>query len=209
MDPAVNVVLAWAAFAVLHSLTVSEGYERLARRVLGEGAFARWHRLLFTLYSGAALLLVLQYLRTLPDGPLYRAEGALRILLHLVQAAGAAVLFWTPWDLLEFVGFRQAVKPPPSKAEASERPRLFTHKAYGVVRHPLYLGCSLIVLFHPVQTRISLVSALMIALYFYAGSFFEERRMVRTFGEEYRRYQREVPRIIPSIGRMFSRRRER
>ena len=209
MDPAVNVVFAWTAFAVFHSLTVSEGYERLARRVLGERAYARWHRLLFTLYSGAALLLVLRYLWSLPDGPFYRAEGPLRILLHLVQAAGAAVLFWTPWDLLEFVGVRQAVRGLPSAAQSTERPRLFTHKAYGMVRHPLYLGCSLILLFHPFQTRNSLVSALVIVLYLYAGSFFEEGRMVRTFGEEYRRYQREVPRIIPSIARRLDRKRER
>ena len=33
--------------------------------------------------------------------------------------------------------------------------------------------------------------------YFYIGTFFEERRLVRTFGEEYRAYQRRVPRFLP------------
>jgi protein-S-isoprenylcysteine O-methyltransferase Ste14 len=37
----------------------------------------------------------------------------------------------------------------------------------------------------------------MMILYFYVGTFFEERRMVRTFGQEYRDYQRRVPRFLP------------
>ena len=38
----------------------------------------------------------------------------------------------------------------------------------------------------------------MVVLYFYVGTFFEERRMVETFGEEYRNYQKRVPRFLPA-----------
>jgi protein-S-isoprenylcysteine O-methyltransferase Ste14 len=37
----------------------------------------------------------------------------------------------------------------------------------------------------------------MVMLYFYVGTFFEERRMVHMFGEEYRNYQRRIPRFLP------------
>src|SRR3990170_4710005 len=151
---ALRVILAWTAFAVFHSLTVSEAYENLARRWMGDRAFDGYHRLFFTAYSIAVFLLLVLYLRTVPDRSLYRLEGFGRFLFHAVQL-------------------------------------------YGVVRHPLYLGISVVLVFPPVQTRNSLLSTAMVVLYFYVGTFFEERRMVRKFGEEYRKYREHVPRFLP------------
>jgi protein-S-isoprenylcysteine O-methyltransferase Ste14 len=179
-------LLAWAAFAAFHSLTVSEGYERLARRVMGERSFDAFHRPLFTAYSAAATAATLLYVHSLPDAPLYRIEGWARIALHAVQASGATLLLWTPWDLREFIGLRRP-----------QRKGLFTGKAYGIVRHPLYLGFSIILAFQPVQTRNSLASTAAIVAYFYLGAFLEERRMERRFGEAYREYRKRVPRFLP------------
>ena len=193
-----HVILAWTAFAVFHSLTVSEGYEDLARRWMGNHAYDGYHRLLFTAYSLFAFLLLVLYLRSLPDQPLYRLEGAGRLLFHAVQLSGVAFLFWTPWDLKEFVGIRQWERSRKGRPrEPGRNGRLFTGKAYGIVRHPLYFGISVILAFHPVQSRTTFVSTAMVILYFYVGTFFEERRMVRTFGQEYRDYQRRVPRFFP------------
>jgi protein-S-isoprenylcysteine O-methyltransferase Ste14 len=193
-----QVILAWAGFAIFHSLTVSEGYEELARRWMGDHAFDRYHRLVFTTYSVAVFLALVIFLRSLPDHPLYRLEGGSRIVLHAVQACGVAFLFWTPWDLKEFIGLRQWERHREGKsAEPGRNERLFTGKAYGVVRHPLYFGISVVLAFHPIQTWNSLLSTVMVILYFYAGTFFEERRMVNKFGEEYRTYQRRVPRFLP------------
>jgi uncharacterized membrane protein len=195
---AVKVIAAWGVFALFHSVTVSEPYERWARRVMGEDRFRAYHRLLFTLYSAAATAAVLLYVRSLPDIPLYRLDGVPRYAFHALQLCGAALLLWTPWDLKEFIGLRQWERHRKGEAEAQDRnERLFTGKAYAVVRHPLYLGFSLLLAFHPVQTRSSAATAAAVIAYFYIGTFFEERRMVRKFGEEYREYQRRVPRLFP------------
>jgi protein-S-isoprenylcysteine O-methyltransferase Ste14 len=115
-----------------------------------------------------------------------------------MQILGAGLLLWTPWDLKEFIGLRQWERQRKGEEDAPGRnERLFTGKGYGLVRHPLYLGCSLLLAFHPVQTRNSFASAVAIIAYFYIGTFFEERRLVRTFGEKYRAYQRRVPRLFP------------
>jgi len=193
-----RVVLAWAAFAVFHSLTVSEGYDRRVRRLIGDEAFDAYHKLAFTVYSAVAFAVLLLYLRTVPDRPLYRLEGFARLLFHGIQLAGCAFLLWTPWDLKEFLGFRQWERYRGGEPTgAGQNARLFTRKAYGVVRHPLYLGCSVILLFHPVQTRNSALSTAMVILYFFVGTFPEERRLVHQFGDAYRAYQRKVPRFLP------------
>lgn len=197
-----RVVAAWTAFAVFHSLTVSVGYERRARRLLGDSAFDAYHRLIFTAYSSLAFLLLVLYLRSLPDAPLYRLTGVARLLFHGVQLCGVAFLLWTPWDLQELVGIRQWKRHRRGDPHGGGRDnRLFTGKAYGVVRHPLYLGISVILAFTPIQTRNSTVSVAMIILYFYVGSFFEEKRMLDTFGEEYRAYRERVPRFLPRLRR--------
>ena len=193
-----KVIVAWGAFALFHSATMSEPYERWARSVMGEERFRAYHRLLFTLYSAAATAAVLLYVRSLPDAPLYGIDGIPRYAFHALQLCGAALLLWTPWDLKEFVGLRQLERHRKGEGEAAGRNEpLFTGKGYGLVRHPLYLGCSLLLAFHPVQTRSSAATAAAVVAYFYIGTIFEERRMVRKFGEAYREYQRRVPRFFP------------
>lgn len=199
------IILGWTAFAVFHSLTVSEGYERLARQAMGDRAFDVYHRLLFTAYSCAAFVGLVLYLRTVPDAPMFRLDGWLRVLCRAVQAGGAAFLLWTPWDLKEFVGLRQWERRREPAPAPGRNDRLFTGKAYGVVRHPLYLGISAILAANPVQSRNTLVSTAMVILYFYVGTFFEERRLMRKFGEEYRAYRKRVPRLMP-LAWIFGRR---
>jgi len=195
---ALKVIVAWGAFALFHSVTVSEPYERWARGFLGDERFRAYHRLLFTLYSAAATAAALLYARSLPDAPLYRLDGIPRYAFHALQVCGAALLLWTPWDLKEFVGLRQWERHRKGEEEAAGRNEpLFTGKGYGLVRHPLYLGCSLLLAFHPDQTQNSAATAAAVIAYFYIGTFFEERRLVWKFGEEYRAYQRRVPRFFP------------
>ncbi len=202
----IRIIVAWGAFAVFHSLTVSEGYERLARRAMGERIFDVYHRLFFTAYSCAAFFLLVLYLKSVPDLPLFRVEGWPRLLLHAVQLGGAVFLLWTPWDLKEFLGLRQWERRNEPGPAPGRNDRLFTGKAYGVVRHPLYLGISAILAANPVQSRNSLASTAMAILYFYVGTFFEERRLLRKFGDEYRVYRNRVPRFLP-LGRPFKTRR--
>ncbi len=198
MDVVVRVALAWTAFAVFHSLTMTRLYEDRVMRWMGERRFRAYHRLVFTAVSCAAFGLLVLYLHTLPDSPFYRLAGAPSLLFRATQLGGAAILLCTPWDLGEFVGIRQWRRAGQEEIpEPGTHERLFTRGAYAIVRHPLYLGFSAIVAFQPVQTRISFVSAAMVVLYFYVGTYFEERRLVRTFGDEYRVYRRRVPRFLP------------
>ena len=193
-----KVIATWGLFALFHSVSVSEPYERWVRRVMGEDRFRAYHRLLFTLYSAAATAAALLYVRSLQDAPLYHLDGVSRYAFHVLQLCGAALLLWTPWDLKEFIGLRQWERHRKGEGEAPGRnERLFTGKGYGLVRHPLYLGCSLLLAFHPIQTGNSAATAAAVIAYFYIGTFFEERRLVRMFGDEYRAYQRRVPRFLP------------
>lgn len=81
--------------------------------------------------------------------------------------------------------------------------RMATGGVYAKVRHPQYTGLFMIVFGEGIVHWPTIVS--VVALPIIVGAYTwlarkEERQMLRTFGDEYRRYQRRVPMFIPRRG---------
>ena len=71
------------------------------------------------------------------------------------------------------------------------------------VRHPLYAGTILIIIgyffFDP--TVRTLISACLLITYILVGIKFEEKKLIRSFGNKYLDYKRKTPMLIPRIWR--------
>jgi protein-S-isoprenylcysteine O-methyltransferase Ste14 len=65
------------------------------------------------------------------------------------------------------------------------------------VRHPLYTAGLIFIWLIPIMSSNLLALNVGITLYLYIGSIFEERKLLAEWGDEYRTYQRKVPRLIP------------
>lgn len=193
-----KTVSAWALFAAVHSATITDRWNSALRRVLGADRHAALHRLIYTAISVVTFGLLIAWLLALPDRPLYAVGWPARGLFRALQLCGIAVLLRTPLKVSEFVGLRQALASHDGNGSGPEPPpRLYTGRTYRLVRHPLYLGCSLVLAFRPDQTVVSAASTAAAILYFYLGTFHEEARLLATFGDAYRAYRREVPRLFP------------
>ena len=180
-------VLLFSAFAAHHSVFARESVKQwLAAAVPAE--------LIRSVYVWtASLLLIAVCLLWRPiGGELFEVHGAGAVALALVQLAGIAVIARAvaTIDPLELAGIRQ------SSAATS----LQVGGVYRVVRHPLYLGWLLATLGAAHMTGDRLAFALITAAYLFAAVPLEERSLVRSFGDDYARYQREVRwRIVPFI----------
>jgi protein-S-isoprenylcysteine O-methyltransferase Ste14 len=45
----------------------------------------------------------------------------------------------------------------------------------------------------------SLTSAIAITIYLFVGIYFEEKKLIEVFGEKYKKYQHDVPMLIPFL----------
>ena len=77
------------------------------------------------------------------------------------------------------------------------KPASRTPLLYRYVRHPLYTGLLLTFWSVPVMTAGRLLFALGSTAYILIGIAFEERDLLRQFGERYRRYREQVGMLIP------------
>ena len=175
----------FSVFALHHSLFARDSAKRWLTRV------PRHLQRSLYVYLASGLLIVVFVAWQPIGGDLYRA-GRLTALHIAVQIAGIWVIARavSKIDPLELAGIRPARSAEP----------LQTSGPYRWVRHPLYLGWVLAVFATPHVTGDRLTFAAVSTAYLIAAVPWEERSLVRAFGDDYIRYQRRVRwRIIPFI----------
>lgn len=182
-----------AGYAVLHSLLATIAVKNWVRRMFGPGV-DRWYRLVYNIIAVVTLLPLVPMLVWLPDITLYKVPLPWRWVMVAGQAAalGGLMVSLLQTGVLHFLGLRQLIAERPV-----ENGVLSVQGFYGWVRHPLYFFSSLLLWLTPVMTVNWLTICIIFTLYFYLGSFLEERRLLAEFGPAYRVYQQRVSRFIP------------
>ena len=162
---------------------------------LGAGTM-RFYRLFFNIFSVITLIPILWLAKVLPDSTLYTIPKPwLHLMLfgQVLAAIGEIVgLFHT--DVWEFVGLRQIIAP-----HVEGESRLVVKGLYKYIRHPLYTFGLLFVWLTPVMSVNMFVLYISITIYTIIGAHFEERKLLREFGEDYARYKESTPMLVPKV----------
>ncbi len=186
------LLIAWCA---LHSAMISIPVTEYLRRHLRERY--RFYRLLFNVVAVLTLIPVALFAYSLRIQPIFSWDGYLRIG-QLLLLGTALLLFYLggrQYDAGSFLGIRQIRERDWSKAITLSG-KLNTSGILGITRHPWYLGGMLLIWARPLDISALLVNAILTA-YLIVGSFLEEKKLAREFGEQYRAYQRQVSMLIP------------
>lgn len=198
---AMNLLL-FGLFAAHHSLLARSG----AKIVLTRWLPPALERSTYVWIASLLFLLVTTSWQPIP-GVAYEARGWLAVLLTLVQIAGLVLtlLAAAAIDPRELSGLRQAWRDGEADAASldalASQPVTFTVRgAYGLVRHPIYLGWFLMVWGAPRMTWGRVAFAAISSLYLLLAIPWEERSLDEQHGEAYRRYRALVRwRVLPGV----------
>ncbi len=183
-------VLLWGLF---HSLLASLKAKELARRRIGDRA-VRFYRLGYNVFAGVSFLPVLAIAALNPDQRLYFVPLPWSGLMVLgeILAVGGLVIGFRQTDAWEFIGLRQL-------GESNRPSKLTTSGLYHYVRHPLYAAGLAFIWLTPKMTINILAINAALTVYVVIGAAFEERKLLREFGQDYADYMAATPMFIPFL----------
>lgn len=189
-----------ALWGIIHSLLASMGFKSFIRRTLGDGVM-KFYRLLFNIFAVASIVPILYLMISLPDKTLYQVPAPWSYLMLAGQVLSVLFLFVAVMqtDLLSFAGLRQLI-------EEEKTGDLVTSGLYRSVRHPLYTFSLLILWLSPSMSVNSFIVYTALTIYVLVGIFFEERKLLREFGQAYADYRSMTPMLIPALSKILRRR---
>jgi protein-S-isoprenylcysteine O-methyltransferase Ste14 len=197
-SPAISFVLILAAmllYGLVHSLLASLTVKAWVQRALGDWG-ERLYRLAYNLFAVASLLPVLALPALLPDHRLYLIPFPLALLTLALQGLAVLALLvgLLQTGVWSFLGLSQL-----SGTNATGPSRLVIHGLYRWVRHPLYSAGLVFIWLTPLMTTNLLAFNLGATAYLIAGAMFEERKLLREFGQDYARYRASTPMLVPGL----------
>jgi protein-S-isoprenylcysteine O-methyltransferase Ste14 len=188
------ILLAGLIYGGIHSAFASIPVKEWVRNQLGVEN-PNTYRFIFILQSFFFTLIFFAIVFILPDTILYVIPAPwhyLTIALEIAAILGAIFsLFQT--GILAFFG----LAPFMNSEQAARANQLNTQGFYRYMRHPLYFFSLIVIWLLPVMTWNILAWDFCVTIYLLVGSLFEERKLVREFGNEYLEYQKQVPAFWP------------
>jgi protein-S-isoprenylcysteine O-methyltransferase Ste14 len=181
-------------FAIQHSGMARRGFKRWLTSWLPQSA----ERSTYVLLSSAALILLYWQWRPLP-GTVWDVQANWAVyLLYTLSALGWLLVLSGTFVINHFdlFGLRQVWLA--ARGRAYTQLEFKNHFYYRMVRHPLMMGFVIAFWATPRMSYGHLLFAIATTGYILiAVKFLEERDLVAAHGQDYLRYQREVPMICP------------
>lgn len=180
-------------FAVQHSTMARPWFKRMWTRIVPKQA----ERSTYVLLSSVLLILLFALWQPI-GGVVWNVEQpVLRAVLYGLFAMGFLLVLISTFLINHFdlFGLRQVWLYLRGKDYTQLRfgtPILYRH-----VRHPLYLGWLFAFWATPTMTIAHLVFALATTAYIFMAIQLEEKDLIDTYGDAYKRYRQNVPMIVP------------
>lgn len=190
------VVLFWTGYVSLHSFLISTRFTNLMTRLLKD--YYAFYRLFYVLISLILIIPIINYTSQLDDTVIIVYEPPFSVIRYILISGSLLMFFWAfffDYDSLSFWGIRQILNFRKVK-RTSASGGIKRSGLLGIIRHPMYLAL-IIYLWCQTFRVVDIVTNTLLTVYVIIGTILEEKKLVLEFGEEYLRYQQEVPMLIP------------
>lgn len=181
-------------FGIPHSVMARKSFKDFITRYIPRPI----ERSTYVLQAGILLIILVYYWEPM-GGIIWSVpeNTSLYYALYVLFFLGWIILFVSTFLINHFdlFGLRQTYLELTNKPYTELNFKVYSFYRY--VRHPLYLGGIIGVWATPQMTVTHLVFAILITAYFVVGTLFEEKDLIRDFGNTYREYKKKTPMLIP------------
>lgn len=184
------IVIFWVLYLGLHSFfaadAVKSWFEKHAPSI------HRRYRIIYSFSSVLGLLFYVAYMSLIRSEALWPASATAKFAGMVLATWGVIIIkkSFSAYSLRAFLGLKK-----------DENQKLVVNGLQARVRHPLYSGTILVILglFFFSPTYEILLTMITIFAYLAIGIRLEENKLLKTFGNEYEAYRKNVPMLIPKI----------
>ena len=193
------LIILFSLYGFIHSVLASEKVKVTFKKYFGK--LIAFYRFGYNVFAFAGLYFIWD-LAPHPSLQIYRLPSPYDYLVLIPQLLSLIGVIWCFKYVCfkEFIGLSQIdryLKNEYSDNELDENYTLRIEGPYKYSRHPIYFFSIIILMLRAEMDLFYLTMFISFTAYFYFGSYYEERKMVRLFGDDYRNYQKKVPRIFP------------
>lgn len=196
MNPYFLQILLWTGYGALHTILATTIVKLFFAK--NTGSLFRYYRLFYNLLAIVLLLGLWRYQQTMPAEPLWHNVPIIKWLGYVLILTSVLLLGLAlkGYNLGEFVGIKSSWTN-----EADTSNSLKTSGLLSYVRHPLYTATIMLVvgLFLADSLLRTLIMAICVMAYIRIRIYFEEQKLIQTFGEGYTKYRKNVPMLFPKI----------
>jgi steroid 5-alpha reductase family enzyme len=186
-------------FGYTHSFLASLKVKEFIKQQFGNAI--AFYRLFYNLFSLVSLYLIWEYAPH-PSLKIYKLNPPFDYLVLIPQFISLIGIIWCFKYICfkEFLGLSQIerfLNKEYSEDELDEKMTFRVEGPYKYSRHPIYFFSIVFLVFRAEMDLFYLTMLVAFIIYFYIGSVYEEKKLIRIFGKVYEDYQKEVARIFP------------
>jgi len=157
----------------------------------------RFYRLFFNLIAILTLIPVALNAYLIRTQAIFHWNGYMRIgqMLLLIVAVLLIFLGGRHYNVRQVLGIKKIKEGISSKA-ITDTGELDTSGVLGITRHPWYLATILLIWARQMDVSVLFVNVIL-TFYLIVGTYLEEKKLIREFGEKYAAYQNRVSMLLP------------
>lgn len=185
------VAAVWILYCVLHSALASITIKQWVQQKAGKSY--RYYRLFYTLFAFLSLAAVIYFQVSIESVYLYERTVISNLLGISTALAGLGLMLVC---IKKYFLSLSGLKSLYQEAHSAE---LMIAGVHRYMRHPLYTGTFLFIwgLWLLFPSLSLFITDVVITVYTVYAIRLEEAKLVQEFGEKYREYQQNVPKLIP------------